>query len=63
MATKLRSRKKLLIGGSIALLIIVIAIITLNSSGEKRATVQTEVAITDNITELVTSLNPKRWYS
>ena len=53
MATKLRSRKKLLIGGSIALLIIVIAIITLNSSGEKRTTVQTDVAITDDITELV----------
>lgn len=53
MAIKWRSRKKLLIGGSIALLIIVFAVISLNSSGEKRTTVQADVAETDDITELV----------
>lgn len=63
MATRLRSRKKLLIGGSIALLIIVIAIITRNSSGEKRTTVQTDVAITytarhrDSLPQLIDSLS------
>lgn len=53
MAIKWRSRKKLLIGGSVALLIVVFAIISLNSSGEERTKVQTDVAESDDITELV----------
>lgn len=53
MAIKWRSRKKLLIGGSIVLLIVIFAIISLSSSGEKRTVVQTDVALTDDITELV----------
>lgn len=53
MAIKWRSRKKLLIGGLIVVLIAVFAVISLNSSGEKRTTVQADVAETDDITELV----------
>ncbi len=53
MAIKWRSRKKLLIGGSIALLIIILAVVSLTRSGEKRTNVQADVALMDDITELV----------
>ncbi|HWO57735.1 MAG TPA: efflux RND transporter periplasmic adaptor subunit [bacterium] len=53
MAIKWRSRKKLLIGGGIALIIIVFALISLTKSGDKRTVVQADVAIKDDITELV----------
>lgn len=53
MAIKWQSRKKLLIGGSIVVLIVVFAIISLTSSGVKATKVQTDVALTDDITELV----------
>lgn len=53
MAIKWRSRKRLLIGGSLVLLIAILAIITLSKSGDKRTSVQADVAQSDDITELV----------
>lgn len=53
MAIKWRSRKKLLIGGGIGLIIIVFALISLTKSGDKHTVVQADVAIKDDITELV----------
>lgn len=53
MATKLRSRKKLLLIGSSVLLLIIVLFAVFGRSGDKRTTVQTDVAIAENITELV----------
>ncbi len=53
MAIKWRSRKKLIIGGSILVIVIVLIVATLTRSGDKRTTVQTDVALSDDITESV----------
>lgn len=53
MAIKWRSRKKLIIGGSILVIVIVLIVATLTRSSDKRTAVQTDVALSDDITETV----------
>ena len=53
MAIKWRSRKKLLLIGSSVLLLLIILFVAFGRSGDKRTVVQTDVAVAENIMELV----------
>ncbi|MBI5867297.1 MAG: efflux RND transporter periplasmic adaptor subunit [candidate division Zixibacteria bacterium] len=53
MATKWRSRKRLWLIGSTVLVVLVVLFLVFGRSGDKRTAVQTDVAVAENITELV----------
>jgi len=53
MAIKWRPRKKLLLIGSSVLVLLIILFVAFGRSGDKRTAVQTDIAVAENITELV----------